>query len=103
MSATTTLLWTAAGAAGAGLTFARYPWPASGHLARNVGAVLVAAIATGLITPLLKAAWPLAAAWAATALLLQWSHLLSMPGRHIWFRAGVAAALVVAGAQFLDV
>jgi len=91
-----------AGAAGAGLVYRLYPWPAPGMHVRNV-IWLFAAAAVGFIAWLLGAvsAWSFPAAWYATFIVLQLSQHWVGPGRYVWPRVVGSAALVVCVAWLL--
>jgi hypothetical protein len=92
------LAWVAAGAAGAAIFFARHAWPSVGLRLRNLAAALLTVAVATLLSLVFADAWRLGVAWLATALLLQWSHMLVAAGRFVWLRAGLAAALVLVGA-----
>jgi len=97
------LAWIVAGAAGAALVFVRFAWPALGHRTQNLAVALLVVGSAGLLSLVFPAAWRLGAAWLATALLLQWSHVAFVPGRLVWSRAALAAALTVGGARLIGI
>jgi hypothetical protein len=90
------MAWIIAGAAGAGLVYRLYPWPAPGMHVRNV-IWLFGTAAVGFIAWLLGAvsAWSFPAAWYATFILLQLSQHWVGPGRYVWLRVVASATLVV--------
>lgn len=96
------MVWIVVGAAGAGLVYGLYPWPALGMHVRNT-IWLFAAAATGFIAWLLGAAsaWCFLAAWYATFILLQLSQRWVGPGRYVWPRVAGSATLVVFMARLL--
>jgi hypothetical protein len=73
------MVWVALGAAGAGLVFAVYPWPAPGMRMKNA-AWFLAAAAAGLIVWLFEVdkAWSFPVAWYAAFMLLQFSQLFRL-------------------------
>ena len=89
--------------AGAALVFVRFAWPALGHRTQNLAVALLVVGSAGLLSLVFPAAWRLGAAWLATALLLQWSHVAFVPGRLVWSRAALAAALTVGGARLIGI
>ena len=95
-------VWTAAGALGAALYFWNNAWPAAGMRMRNLAAALAALVASAALCLFFDDAWRLGAAWLAAALLLQWSHVATPPGRFVSLRAAAVATLVIAAAALAE-
>lgn len=93
--------WATAGAAGAGLAFARHAWPAVGPRLRNLTLAAVVGLAGVALSFVVTGAWRFGAGWMTAALLLQWSHMLVAPGRLVWTRPMLATVLVAAAAAVI--